>query len=201
SARMQAEGLVPLPFCGEAARPPEVACGGSLPRLREGNSDRRLLDRVERAELDLTFAMRPLRDGPFAATEVLRDPYVVLLPSDSELAQRRRPLRLGDLAQLPLIGFRHTQAYPAKFLEANAISARVRFRTDDNETLVGLVAAGMGAALVPRLTVDPARDDVVQVQIQDDLPPRLLALVSHSDRQLAPATKDLIDAATAFYGR
>jgi molybdate transport repressor ModE-like protein len=166
--------------------------------LVEDASDRRLLDQVEAAELDLTFAMLPHREGPFAAAELLRDPYVVLLPNDSELAARARPLTAREVGELPLIGFRHTQAYPEAFLRAHGIAARVRFRIDDNETLVGLVAAGMGAALVPRLTVDPLRDDIVQLGIEGKLPPRLIAIVWHRDRERTQAALDLVDIAQSL---
>jgi DNA-binding transcriptional LysR family regulator len=167
-------------------------------RLTEDASDRNLLDQVEAAELDLTFAMLPLRVGPFTATELVRDPYVILVPANSELAARRRPLRPRELAKLPLVGFRHAQAYPHEFLEAHGISTGFRFRSDDNETVVGLVAAGMGVALVPRLTVDPSRDDVVQLPIAAELPPRLIALVWHRDRMQTPAASDLVEIARAM---
>jgi molybdate transport repressor ModE-like protein len=166
--------------------------------LVEDASDRRLLEQVEAAELDLAFAMLPLDDGPLAATEVLRDPYVVLLPADSPMAEHTRPLRPSELAELPLIGFRHSQAYPEAFLRAQGIAARIRFRIDDNETLVGLVAAGLGAALVPRLTVNPARDDVVQLEIAAKLPPRLIAIAWHRDRERTQAAADLVEIARAL---
>jgi molybdate transport repressor ModE-like protein len=167
-------------------------------RLIEEASDRRLLKQVEAAELDLAFAMLPLEEGPFAATEVLRDPYVLLVPADSPLAKRTRPLGPGELGELPLIGFRHNQGYPEAFLRAHGIAARVRFRIDDNETLVGLVAAGLGVALVPRLAVDPARKDAVQLEVSAKLPPRLIAIAWHRDRVLAPAAADLVEVARAL---
>jgi DNA-binding transcriptional LysR family regulator len=167
-------------------------------RLVEDPSDRLLLEQVEAAELDLAFAMLPLRDGPFAAVEVLRDPYVVLLAADSPVAKRKHALGPRELGELPLIGFRHSQAYPEAFLQAHGIDARIRFRIDDNETLVGLVAAGMGAALVPRLTVDPAREDVVQLEIAAKLPPRLIAIAWHRDRARAQAATDLVEIAGAL---
>jgi molybdate transport repressor ModE-like protein len=166
--------------------------------LVEDPSDRRLLEQVEAAELDLAFAMLPLEDGPFAAVEVLRDPYVVLLAADAPIAKRRRALGPRELGELPLIGFRHSQAYPEAFLQAHGIAARTRFRIDDNETLVGLVAAGMGAALVPRLTADPAREDVVQLAIAAKLPPRLIAIAWHRDRERAQAATDLVELARAL---
>lgn len=167
-------------------------------QLVEDASDRRLLDQLEAAELELAFAMLPLREGPFAAVELLRDPYVVLLPADSPLAVRKRALTPRELGGLPLIGFRHRQAYPEAFLSAHGIGARIRIRIDDNETLVGLVAAGMGAALVPRLTLDPARDDVVQLDIAAKLPPRLIAIAWHRDREPSRAAMDLVEIARAL---
>ena len=164
-------------------------------QLVEDPSDRRLLDQVESADLDLAFAMLPLPDGPFAMVELLHDPYVVLLAAISELVARTRPVTPRELARLPLIGFRHVQAYPEAFLRAHGIDARVRFRTDDNEILVGLVAAGMGAALVPRLTVTPARNDVVLLEIAAKLPPRLIALAWHRDREQTQIAKDLVETA------
>jgi molybdate transport repressor ModE-like protein len=166
--------------------------------LVEDASDRRLLEHIEAGDLDLAFAMLPLEEGPFAAAEVLRDPYVVLLAADSPLAEDTRALRLRELGELPLIGFRHSQAYPEAFLRAHGIAARVRFRIDDNETLVGLVAAGIGAALVPRLTVDPARDDVVQREIAAKLPPRVIAVAWHRDRERTQAAVDLVEIARAL---
>lgn len=168
-------------------------------RLVEDASDRLLLERVEAAELDLAFAMMPLGDGPFAAIEVLRDPYVVLLAADSPIAERRRAVSPRELSELPLISFRHSQAYPEAFLRAHGIASRIRFRIDDNETLVGLVAAGLGAALVPRLTVDPMREDVVQLEIAAKLPPRLIAIAWHRDRERAPAATDLVEVARALF--
>src|ERR671935_967921 len=59
--------------------------------LTESASDAELLTRVERGELDMTFADMPLTDGPFEAVELLRDPYVLIVPADSPLADRGPP--------------------------------------------------------------------------------------------------------------
>ncbi len=65
-------------------------------QLTEDASDEGLLKLVERGELDVSFAMLPVLDGPFEAVELLRDPYVVLVAADSPLAGRRS-VRVGDL--------------------------------------------------------------------------------------------------------
>ena len=48
--------------------------------LTESADDLELLGLVERGELDLTFADLPLTDGPFESVELLRDPYVLVVP-------------------------------------------------------------------------------------------------------------------------
>src|ERR671928_1083075 len=57
-------------------------------QLTESSNDSDLLMAVERGELDLTFADLPLTEGPFEAVELLRDPYVLIVPADSPLAER-----------------------------------------------------------------------------------------------------------------
>jgi DNA-binding transcriptional LysR family regulator len=72
---------------------------------------------------------------------------------------------------------------------------RIRYRIDDNETLVGLAAGGLGAALLPRLAVDPARTDVVQVELATKPPPQLIVLAWHRDREQTPSARALVEVA------
>ena len=73
--------------------------------LTESPSDDDLLRLIERGELDLAFAMLPTLEGPFETEELLRDAYVLLVPTDHELAGLGRA-GLGDLGDLTLIGNR-----------------------------------------------------------------------------------------------
>jgi DNA-binding transcriptional LysR family regulator len=165
--------------------------------LREAAGDAELLALVERGELELTFAMLPALEGPFEALELLRDPYVLVVPADSPLADRAGPPALAELAPLPLIGFRscrNEQRIEAQ-LRARAIEPRTIFRSDHNGTVQGLVAAGVGAALVPRLTMDPTDERTVLLELDGLLPPRLLGIVWHRDRYRSPTATAFIDVA------
>src|SRR5712691_8307757 len=75
-------------------------------RLSEVSSQD-LLPLVERGELDLTFEVLPIADGPFEALEVLCDPYVLLVAASSPLAKRKHAPGPGELATLPWISFRN----------------------------------------------------------------------------------------------
>jgi molybdate transport repressor ModE-like protein len=169
-------------------------------RLVENEHDQPLLDLLEAGELDLTFTFPPLREGPFESRELLRDPYVLLVNRDSALAHADEPLPLKYLEDVPLIVCSQSRAADA-FCLAHGVAAQVRHRIADNETLVGLAAAGIGAALVPRLAADPARRDVVQVELAVKPPPRIISLVWHCDLELSASARTLIDLATEICRR
>jgi len=152
-----------------------------------------LLRLVERGDLDLTFAELPLPEGPFESREVLRDPYVLLVSAKSELAQRDGvPLR--TLTGLPLIGWRTTNE-PDRFLRGHVSDLNVVFRTDDNGTLMSLVAEGLGAAVVPSLVVNPRNEALVALPLGGRLPPRVLGLVWHRDRYRSAASQAFVELA------
>jgi DNA-binding transcriptional LysR family regulator len=173
-----------------AARWPDVEV-----RLTEINSDEGLLDLVESGELDLSFAVYPLSDGPFGSVELLSDPYVLLVPANSPEALMPR-IEAREIARLPLIGFsasRSTAAAEA-YLRAVGIEPHWAFRSNDNTTVQAMVRAGIGCALVPRLAVDESDESCVAVAT--DVPPRVLALAWHSDRFRSAAQVAFVDLAT-----
>ena len=156
--------------------------------LTESASDEELLQLVERGELDLTFADLPLIEGPFEFVELLRDPWLLVVPKDSPLADRATPPPLREIAQLDLIGFRQCRSM-------TQIEAALRrpiefvFRSDHNGTVQGLVGAGVGAALLPSLAVDPNDEATRQIELGANVPPRLIAVAWHRDRYRSPAAK------------
>jgi DNA-binding transcriptional LysR family regulator len=164
-------------------------------RLMETNSDDGLLDLVESGDLDLSFAVYPLSDGPFEGVELFRDPYVLVVPSGSPLAGTDRLATAREIADLPLIGFRHCRSTGAAeaYLRANGGDPHWVFRSDDNTTVQALVAAGIGVALVPRLTVDET--DPRSAVIPTEVPPRVLTLAWHRDRYRSPAQVAFVELA------
>ncbi len=171
--------------------------------LTESSDDGELMALVERGELDVTFVMLPLEPGPFEAIELMRDPYVLLVRADSPLAARDRPPTLREIAELPLIGHRHCRSLQnvEARLQAAGQHARIVFRSDDNGTVQGLVAAGVGAALMPRLTVDGSDESIEVIDLGDRLPPRLIGIAWHRDRRRTRAAEAFVDAARAVCAR
>ena len=164
-------------------------------QLRESYDDQRLLGLIESGGLDLAFAVLPLPDGPFDYVELLHDPYVLMVAAGSPLARREAGPALSEIAEQPFIGFsacRSTLIAEA-YLRRNGLEMRIVFRSDDNGTVQGLVAAGVGAALVPTLTVDA--DDPRVVLLPVDVPPREITLAWHRDRHRSPGSLAFVELA------
>ncbi len=165
-------------------------------QLTESADDGALLDLVERGELDCTFVMLPAVDGPFETLELMRDPYVAVLPAGSPLAGRAKPPSLREVAAMPLIGNRQCRSVHQienRFRDAG-LEPRVVFRSDDNGTIQELVAAGVGVALVPLLTVDPAHHATAVISLAA-VPPRRIGVAWHRDRYRSPAARAFVDLA------
>ena len=163
-------------------------------QVREEADAADLLRAVERGEIDLTFAELPLPEGPFESVEILSDPYVLVVSAKSELAGHEGTLPLRALSGLPIIGFRSSHE-PDVQLRGHVADLNVVFRTDDNGTLMSLVAEGLGAAVVPQLVLNPRNPALVPIPLGGRLPPRVLALAWHRDRYRSAASHAFVDLA------
>jgi molybdate transport repressor ModE-like protein len=161
--------------------------------LTESADDTELLALVERGELDLTFSDMPLVEGPFESVELMRDPYVLVVPAESPLAQADSAPTLRDIAELELIGHKHCRTIER--LEATfRRPLRFVFQSDHNQTVQALVASGVGNALVPLLTMDPEDESTALIDLPK-VPPRLIALAWHRDRYRTPAARAFAETA------
>jgi molybdate transport repressor ModE-like protein len=165
-------------------------------RLTELAKDDQLLQLVERGELDLSFAIFPLPDGPYQAEVLLHDPYVLVVAADAR-RRLRRPIRIKDIQNLPLLSFPQGRSVEQveTYLRSRGINLNVIFRSNYNGTVQGLAAVGEGAALAPRLTIEERREDTKVLGEVEDLPPRVIALAWHKDRYRSPAAKAFVETA------
>jgi DNA-binding transcriptional LysR family regulator len=167
--------------------------------LSESSNDLDLVAAVEHGDLDLAFVMLPIDEGPFETLELMHDPYVLVVAADSPLAKRRKPPTARDLVGVDLIGFRACRSIPEveAHLRVDGVDPTVVFRSDDNGTVQGLVAAGMGAAFVPLLTVEPNDDRIAVLELVPSAPPRIIGIAWHRDRYRSPAATAFVETAQA----
>ncbi len=164
-------------------------------RVIEDARDDVLLASLARGDLDLSFTVFPLLDGPFEGVELLADPWLAVIAADSPLALSTDPLPLAALADQPLIGFRQcrTSAMLATYLRIHGVTPNYVFHSDDNGAVRGMAAVGIGVALAPSLAVEP--DPRVVVRPLADTPPRVIGLAWQRDRYRSPAMRAFVETA------
>jgi len=162
--------------------------------LVEAVSREALLRRVETGDVDASFSVLPApEDGPFEAAELLADPWVLIVPADSPLADRPAPLKLGDLDDVTLVAYRYSRPYDAeRRLRTLGVRTRVILRSDETATVHGLVAGGVASAILPRMAVDRTDERVRVLALGHLLPPRRIGLIWHRDRHHSTAFRDFL---------
>ena len=170
--------------------------------LRESQDEAELLEMIERGELDLTFWTLPVAHGPYETVELLRDPYVLVVPAGSSLASQKRPPTLKEIVLQPLIGFNRCSAmdHVEAQLASTGRAPNIVFRSDNNGTVQGLVGAGVGLSISPRLTVDEDDSSIEVIDLHGRIPARVIGLVWHSDRHRSAAAQAFVDSAVAVCG-
>lgn len=180
----------------EVMRQFRIAWPGISLELAEPTTDPEIYAGIESGAVDLAFCSPPLPDGPFEALALASDPYVLVVPADHALASRTSA-SISDVEDLPMIGASACASgvvAEASLREAG-YDVSYGFRSDDNGTVQGLVAAGYGAALVPLLAVGPGDDRVKVLRLKPVIPRRVIAVVWHRDRHRSPAARAFVEIA------
>jgi molybdate transport repressor ModE-like protein len=161
--------------------------------LTEVADDGELLDQVDRDDLDLTFVVFPLVEGPFKSRALAEDPYVLVVADDSEIARSPGPISLDDHPALSLITYgplRSAHSVEAR-LGSPSYRGQITFRSNHNSTLLSLAAQGYAAAVLPAMALDAGRRGIVARPL-DKVNPRIVGIAWHRDRPLSDAAAGFI---------
>jgi DNA-binding transcriptional LysR family regulator len=98
-------------------------------------------------------SIAPVLPSMLRATELLREPFLVIMRIDHPLAKRRK-ISIGELANEPFVfyGDRMGKTLPHQVLllcRSAGFEPRIGQLANGNATITGLVAAGLGIAVVP----------------------------------------------------
>ena len=173
--------------------PEEIA-----PRLSAGEFDIALLFEFEGTSESL---------GPdLSRLPLFEDPMFLALPADHALS-RRRTLRLENLraeAWIQTSASSPCAQHVVRSCHAAGFEPIVSFESDDYQTVQGLVAAGVGVALIPKLALSGARDDIAIRALSPHSPVReVIAATPEGTRLTAAAAamrQILGDVAARFVG-
>jgi DNA-binding transcriptional LysR family regulator len=194
--------LMPLAIAEFRASYPQVEL-----TLAEGEPEA-IVARLRAGELDLAllfeFAGESLPAQDIARTDLLEDPMYLALPRAHPLAARER-LRLSDLASEAWVQTSSSSPcarHVVRSCHAAGFEPNVAFESDDYQTVQGLVAAGVGVALIPELALSVVREDVA-IRALSPVPPlrQVIAATPEGARMVAaaPAMLGILEAAARRY--
>jgi len=131
------------------------------------------------------------------------DEYVLVMPRHSRREATDEPLHPADLRGLNLIGFKTSGSTQRVIdqLRADGIEPHFVLRSDDNNVVQGFVAAGFGAALIPRLVAELLTGSFQVRSFEPSLPPRIIGLAWTRELAEAPWLETFIDATRRVVSR
>jgi DNA-binding transcriptional LysR family regulator len=149
--------------------------------LRELTSDVQLRE-LHEGRIDAGMVLAPVDDAALAMLPLLREPLVAALPADDPLARSRTALSVASLAGRPFVIFPRSAAaglYDAiiEFCRQAGFTPRIAQEAIQMQTIVSLVSAGLGVALVPASLRHLRRRGVVYRPLRQDSP-RLTVLLA-----------------------
>jgi DNA-binding transcriptional LysR family regulator len=186
--------LMPLAVATFRERHPDVAL-----TLAEGEPEE-IAPRLRAGEFDLAllFEFPGGRERAAVAdtsVTLLEDPMYIALPADSPLASKPA-LSLADLRQEQWV--QTSASSPcARHVVRSCLAAGfepdVTFESDDYETIQGLVAAGVGVALIPRLALTRVHGGIMVRSLAPRSPARQVIAATTAGPGVNPAATAMID--------
>lgn len=157
------------------------------PRLRDGEFD-----------LALTFEFEGAGElGPgLRSTPLFEDPMRLAVPKGHKLAKKGR-VPLEDLADEAWVQTSEASAcarHVVRICRAAGFEPQVSFESDDYLTVQGLVAAGVGVALIPQLALAQAVSyDIAVSDLHPDAPVRNVVVATPGTGVSLPAAATMLD--------
>lgn len=148
-----------------------------------------VLDHVRSGRADLGFASPVPDTDEFDGVTLDEQPLVVTVPVGHRLA-RRRTVRIAELAEETFVGLKPgygLRRMTDELCAAAGFTPVLAFEGEEADTLRGLVAAGLGIALLPVAEPTPPAG-AVQLLVRPRAS-RQIGLVWSAGRQLPPAAR------------
>ncbi|MFN0039692.1 MAG: LysR family transcriptional regulator [Burkholderiales bacterium] len=167
--------------------------------LRESTTDAQVADLCA-GRIDLGLVLPPIDEPLLQSMPVLKEPLVAALPSRHPLARRPGKLSLVKLRDSPFILFPRRMATGLHddivgMCRAAGFSPRVEQEAVQMQTIVSLVSAELGVALIPASLTNLRRTGVTYKALRETSPLIEIHLAWRRDDAL-PAIQSFVDLAS-----
>jgi DNA-binding transcriptional LysR family regulator len=166
--------------------------------LRESTTDTQIRDLLA-GRIDAGFMLPPINQPSLDSVSILREPLIAALPEKHPLARKSGKLALDKLQDAPFILFPRPNA-PGLYddvvscCKAAGFSPRVEQEAIQMQTIVSLVSAELGVALIPASLINLQRTGMTYKYLRDGSPLTEVRLVWRRGDNL-PALRMFVDVA------
>ncbi|MGH9344329.1 MAG: LysR substrate-binding domain-containing protein [Terriglobia bacterium] len=164
-----------------------------------------LTARLAGGDLDLALLSLPLPYPEFVAEATLSDRMLLALPARHRLL-RQRPRRVGfdEVAEEPFLLLKDGHCFRDDVLnlcKRSHLTLNIVFEAGQFDTLLAMVAAGLGITLLPEMGRARFKHSGVRlVELEEPEPRRTVGLVRWRAKFLSPAARLLIDLTRKLFG-
>lgn len=150
---------------------------------------------VASANADLGIAAEADRNSELSFDFLLRDRFVGIVGKDSPLARQKRvPLQaLFAHSLITTVPGTSIRATLERICREHGKSLRVTHSVTQHQTVVAMVGAGLGVAILPALSLSP-NDDVVRVSIVNPAITRDLGVIQRRGEASSMAAREFVTA-------
>ena len=144
---------------------------------------------------DIGIAPAPERNSELSFSFLLRDRFVGLVPKTNKLASQKR-VRLEALLDYPLIATiagTSIRLTLERAYQEQGRSLRVTHSVTQHQTIVAMVGAGLGVALLPALSLGET-PDVAQLLVTSPQITRDIGVVQRKGEAASAAAREFADA-------
>jgi DNA-binding transcriptional LysR family regulator len=150
---------------------------------------------LEKGDIHVGFIRPQPMEAEFSSVVLLQEPLMVALPADHPLTRKRR-VRAQALAREPFVMFQRAPGLVLhdivlKFCLQQGFTPRVVQEASQTHAVVGLVSAGIGAALVPS-SAQEIRLRGVELRPLAERPPQVGTALAWRRDEDSPALKAFI---------
>jgi DNA-binding transcriptional LysR family regulator len=169
--------------------------------LREATTDAQVRDLIA-GRLDVGFLLPPVTEPALESVSILREPLIAALPEKHPLAKKPGKLALEKLRDEPFILFPRPNA-PGLYddvvscCKAAGFSPKVEQEAIQMQTIISLVSAELGVALIPASLTNLQRTGVVYKPLRQQSPLTEIHLAWRRGDEL-PALRVFVDLAAGL---
>ncbi|MDR3541133.1 MAG: LysR family transcriptional regulator [Desulfosporosinus sp.] len=163
----------------------------SFPEIRfmlYQNVTNQILDQLEAGEIDFCFCSQPLDRENIRWIQLLTEEIILIVPKDHPHANRKS-VNLKELSVEPFITFKNElslgEIIYRIFMEAG-FTPKIAFEGEEVGTVVGLVAAKLGIALIPKIRTSEMMG-ISQVHVSEPKCQRIIGMAWVEGRYVSPA--------------